>query len=254
MNTTETYGLKKPEKNEYISVDIINENMDMIDKTMEEQDEKKVDSAGGDTAETVISAFEASSENFPVPAVKEKAKTRWGKVKKFCEDFKAWMTGVCLLGHIVNNCVTNNPNLPLSAAQGKVLMDLYTVLNTNTSKIGHIHDERYYTEEEIENKLCWKAIGEEMSLYPESVNTGVYYQNDKLKSAKELLIYHSNFGCIYIPNINQYVVQTQIRSEYFWVTVSVSFQKDEGRIAYKIIAKGSSENFSSNRIVGVAYR
>ncbi len=52
----------------------------------------KVDSAGGDTAETVISAFEASSENFPVPAVKEKAKTRWGKVKKFCEDFKAWMT------------------------------------------------------------------------------------------------------------------------------------------------------------------
>lgn len=94
----------------------------------------KVDSAGGDTAETVISAFEASSENFPVPAAKEKAKTRWGKVKKFCEDFKAWMTGVCLLGHIVNNCVTNNPNLPLSAAQGKALMDLYTVLNTKLSE------------------------------------------------------------------------------------------------------------------------
>ena len=94
----------------------------------------KVDSAGGDTAETVISAFEASSENFPVPAVKEKAKTRWGKVKKFCEDFKAWMTGVCLLGHIVNNCVTNNPNLPLSAAQGKALMNLYTVLNTKLSE------------------------------------------------------------------------------------------------------------------------
>lgn len=94
----------------------------------------KVDSAGGDTAETVISAFEASSENFPVPAVKEKAKTRWGKVKKFGEDFKAWMTGVCLLGHIVNNCVTNNPNLPLSAAQGKALMDLYTVLNTKQNE------------------------------------------------------------------------------------------------------------------------
>lgn len=94
----------------------------------------KVDSAGGDTAETVISAFEASSENFPVPAVKEKAKTRWGKVKKFGDDFRAWMTGVCLLGHIVNNCVTNNPNLPLSAAQGKALMDLYTVLNTKLSE------------------------------------------------------------------------------------------------------------------------
>lgn len=120
----------------------------------------KVDSAGGDTAETVISAFEASSENFPVPAVKEKAKTRWGKVKKFCEDFKAWMTGVCLLGHIVNNCVTNTPNLPLSAAQGKALMDLYTVLNTNSSKIGHTHDERYYTESEIDRRFTALTTGE----------------------------------------------------------------------------------------------
>ena len=41
------------------------------------------------------------------------------------------MTGVCLLGQIVNNCVTDNAKLPLSAAQGKVLMDLYNVLNTN---------------------------------------------------------------------------------------------------------------------------
>ena len=126
--------------------------------------------------------------------------------------------------------------------------------NTKSSKIGHIHDDRYYTEEEIENKLIWKTMAEELSIYPVSVNTDVYYQNDKLKSAKEVLIYHSNFGCIHIPNVNQYVIQTQIRSEYFWVTVSVAFQKDEGRIAYKIIAKGSSENFSSNRIVGVAYK
>lgn len=120
----------------------------------------KVDSAGGDTAETVVSEFEASSENFPVPAAKEKAKTRWGKVKKFCEDFRAWMTGVCLLGHIVNNCVTNNPNLPLSAAQGKALMDLYTVLNTNSSKVGHIHDERYYTESEIDRRFTALTTGE----------------------------------------------------------------------------------------------
>ena len=37
---------------------------------------------------------------------------------------------MCLLGQIVNNCVTDNAKLPLSAAQGKVLMDLYNVLNT----------------------------------------------------------------------------------------------------------------------------
>lgn len=130
MNVTENYGLKKPEKNEYISVDVINENIDAIDTELK----KKIDVSGGDTAETIVSDFETSAESFPVPAAKEKAKTGWGKVKKFGEDFKAWMTGVCLLGHIVNNCVTNNPNLPLSAAQGKVLMDLYTVLNTKQNE------------------------------------------------------------------------------------------------------------------------
>ena len=36
-----------------------------------------------------------------------------------------------MIGHIVNNCVTDNPNLPLSAAQGKALMDAVNVLNTN---------------------------------------------------------------------------------------------------------------------------
>lgn len=91
----------------------------------------KVDSIGGDTADTLVSAFDASSDSFPVPVAKEKARTRWGKMKKFTEDFKNWMTGVCLIGQIVNNSVTDRADLPLSAAQGKVLMDLYTVLNTD---------------------------------------------------------------------------------------------------------------------------
>ena len=134
MNTTENYGLKKPESNEYISIEVINENMDTVDKTMKELDKDKVDSIGGDTADTLVSAFDASSDSFPVPAAKEKARTRWGKMKKFTEDFRNWMTGVCLIGQIVNNCVTDRTDLPLSAAQGKVLMDLYTVLNTKAAK------------------------------------------------------------------------------------------------------------------------
>ena len=56
-----------------------------------------------------------------------------GKVKKFFEDIRNAATGACYIGQIVNNCVTNNAKLPLSAAQGKVLMDLYTVLNTKLS-------------------------------------------------------------------------------------------------------------------------
>ena len=36
---------------------------------------------------------------------------------------------------IVNNCVTDNAKLPLSAAQGKALMDLYTKLNSDSQNM-----------------------------------------------------------------------------------------------------------------------
>lgn len=98
-----------------------------------ELDEKKIDKTG-DISETTINALDepATDVQFPVPVAGESTKTFLGKVKKFFEDTKNWMTGVCLIGQIVNNCVTNNAKLPLSAAQGKVLMDLYTVLNTKS--------------------------------------------------------------------------------------------------------------------------
>lgn len=130
MQTTTNYGLKKPEGNEFVSIADLNENADKVDEVLKGLDDDKIDSSGGDIANTKVSEFAANSTQWPVPAAGEAPKTLWGKVKKFIEDFKNWMTGVCLIGQIVNNCVTNNPNLPLSAAQGKALMDLYTVLNT----------------------------------------------------------------------------------------------------------------------------
>ena len=75
--------------------------------------------------------FEDYTGSTPVPAANTaidgiKSKT---KLSALMSNIKAAFKGACLIGHIVNNCVTNNPNLPLSAAQGKVLMDLYTQLN-----------------------------------------------------------------------------------------------------------------------------
>ena len=100
-----------------------------------ELEQKKVNGNGGDISETVIAATEKSQAEYPVPAAGDSAKTVLGKVQKFFGDLRNWMTGVCLLGQIVNNCVTDNAKLPLSAAQGKVLMDLYNVLNTNQKKV-----------------------------------------------------------------------------------------------------------------------
>lgn len=100
-----------------------------------ELEQKKVNGNGGDISETVIAATEKSQAEYPVPAAGDSAKTVIGKVQKFFGDLRNWMTGVCLLGQIVNNCVTDNAKLPLSAAQGKVLMDLYNVLNTKAKNM-----------------------------------------------------------------------------------------------------------------------
>ena len=47
---------------------------------------------------------------------------------QFFRNLKAGLQFVLHAGQIVNNCVTDNAGLPLSAAQGKVLKDLYTQL------------------------------------------------------------------------------------------------------------------------------
>ena len=47
---------------------------------------------------------------------------------QFFRNLKSGLQFVLHVGSIVNNCVTDNPSLPLSAAQGKALMDLYTQL------------------------------------------------------------------------------------------------------------------------------
>ena len=127
MQLTPNYNLKKPEGADPVDIQDFNDNADVVDAALK----KKAESSGGDISEMTVKTLDNITTDFPVPVAGEKPKTCLGKVKKFFEDTKNWMTGVCLIGSIVNNCVTDNAKLPLSAAQGKALMDLYTVLNTN---------------------------------------------------------------------------------------------------------------------------
>ncbi len=128
MQLTPNYNLKKPEGTDPVDIQDFNDNADLIDAALK----KKAESSGGDISGMTVKTLDDITTEFPVPEAGESTKTFLGKVKKFFSDTKNWMTGVCLIGQIVNNCVTNNAKLPLSAAQGKVLMDLYTVLNTKS--------------------------------------------------------------------------------------------------------------------------
>ena len=59
---------------------------------------------------------------------------------QFFRNLKAGLQFVLHTGQIVNNCVTDNSSLPLSAAQGKVLKDLYTQLYSEKADITSLSD------------------------------------------------------------------------------------------------------------------
>lgn len=56
---------------------------------------------------------------------------------QFFRNLKAGLQFVLHTGQIVNNCVTDNSSLPLSAAQGKVLKDLYTQLYSDSQTLAN---------------------------------------------------------------------------------------------------------------------
>lgn len=122
MNETTNLKLKKPAGNEYISVETINGNMDIIDTGMKEISDS-VDAPEFDASGTVEGITDKAG-------LLASFVTRMPLVK-FMRNVVAGFKLVLYAGQVVNNCVTDNASLPLSAAQGKVLMDLYTVLNTN---------------------------------------------------------------------------------------------------------------------------
>ena len=122
-NTT-NYNFKKPDESDFYSVQDQNNNWDKADAALKDLDTPTFEDYSGST--TVPDAATA------IGNIKSK-----GKLSTTFSNIKAAFKGACLIGQIINNCVTNNAKLPLSAAQGKALMDLYTKLNSDLGgKIG----------------------------------------------------------------------------------------------------------------------
>lgn len=144
-NTT-NYSFKKPDESDFYDVQDQNGNWDMADEALKSLD---------------TPTFEDYTGSTPVPAANTaidgiKSKT---KLSALMSNIKAAFKGACLIGHIVNNCVTNNANLPLSAAQGKVLMDLYTRLNGEMESLLLYFGYGGYSESPIESfKRCFGQL------------------------------------------------------------------------------------------------
>lgn len=96
---------------------------------------------------------------------------------QFFRNLKAGLQFVLHAGQIVNNCVTDSAGLPLSAAQGKVLKDLYTQLYSEMQST--FIDMSNFTRLQLEavwggNKLIIGFVGWKGSFSPNN-NTGVVF-------------------------------------------------------------------------------
>lgn len=112
---TSNYEFNKPEQNDFYDVDVQNENWDKVDEELSEFDDSGVTED--------IKSFPDFLSKF----------VTGNKVAITLRNLKAGLQFVLHAGQIVNNCVTDNTGLPLSAAQGKVLKDLIDTTNNNLS-------------------------------------------------------------------------------------------------------------------------
>ena len=116
--STENFKFKKPDESDFYDIQDQNGNWDIADQELEKLNNPTFEDYTGDTSVPAASA-----------AIEElRSKSKLGVL---LSNIKAAFKGACLIGHIVNNCVTDRSDLPLSAAQGKALMDAVNVLNTN---------------------------------------------------------------------------------------------------------------------------
>ena len=123
---TPNYEFEKPEQNDFYDVDVQNRNWDKAETALTEFD----DSGSVDE----IKSFPDFLKKF----------VTGNKLAVTMRNLKAGMQFVLHAGQIVNNCVTDNAGLPLSAAQGKALMDkytqLYSDLNTTNNNLSNKAD------------------------------------------------------------------------------------------------------------------
>ncbi len=114
---------------------------------------------------------------------------------KFMRNIVAGFKLVLYSGQIVNNCVTDRPDLPGSAAQLKVLMDLYTVLNTNlSSKAGY--GKNVYTGQQY--VITYAGIDDRAYLNMQFVSEAPWKENNSTRAGYGFHNSGSNGGALYL--------------------------------------------------------
>ena len=149
---------------------------------------------------------------------------------QFFRNLKAGLQFVLHVGSIVNNCVTDNPNLPLSAAQGKALQDQLATLNSNlTRKYYSINSQGSEPILEVYGNICalqycdsiWTSSDHIPSGFYPKILSGIWTpvsSSDDLNAANEYRLCIQNNGAVVLQkngiNISD---NTSIRGQAIWI-------------------------------------
>lgn len=225
MLKTTKYEFGKPEQNDFYDINVHNNNMDEIERALTEFDDSG--KAEGITSFTDMLTKLATGNKLAVTL----------------RNLKAGLQFCLHVGSIVNNCVTDNARLPLSAAQGKVLMDAVTKLNSEASARWN----------NATPKTLW------INIIPSAINTEYKYQHNSLIGANMVsLAFESAVYDILILTGNGRVYGTAVANTFtddpYWKsTIQASFYSNTGTVMFRILFKGSSQTFNNLALKAVTY-
>lgn len=144
---------------------------------------------------------------------------------QFFRNLKSGLQFVLHVGSIVNNCVTDNPNLPLSAAQGKALQDQLATLNSNLVDIGK------------PNELCsFFATGSysvNLSAYKMLFIAGIYNGQILVSQMIPVSLFGSD-GAFLLYNDSTPTIQSQYRAKVYLQSMTIQCDTFEGFSSVKL--------------------
>ena len=155
---TPKYELQKKEDNDFYNIEDLNANWDKVENALTEFDDSG-------TAEGITSFTDMLAKL-----------VTGNKLAVTLRNLKAGLQFVLHTGSIVNNCVTDNAKLPLSAAQGKVLQDAITKLNGDLINTPQTPDIKAFCKSLSERQAsCFLAQGSTYTgAQPDSTQQWVY--------------------------------------------------------------------------------
>ena len=141
--------------------------------TVEAALEAKVTKSGGDIADTVVSAIDASSDSFPVLKENSKPRKFLGQINKWFSDCLTKFGNYILTTAISNQQINSTTNVPSSALA--YLMQQAIVANQNS--INGLNTKQSQTEIDLQNRYV-KAAESITDCLVDTIYPGTYIYGD----------------------------------------------------------------------------